>query len=78
MEEKEYNVVTLEDGVKYTEIDRIEDDNKVYVFLSNVDNPEDFCVRKLIEQDGSECIIGLDNREEFDRVFNLFTKKYNN
>ena len=78
MEEKEYNVVTLEDGIEYTEIDKIENDGKTYVFLSNLDNPKDFCVRRLMTDDDGDYIIGLDNKEEFDTVMKLFYDKYIN
>jgi len=76
MEEKECNVVTLEDNIEYTEVDRIEYNNNNYVFLSDLENPENFCIRKLINQDNEQYIIGLDTKEEFDNVLNLFTQKY--
>lgn len=76
MDEKEYNVVTLENGIEYTEIYRINCDGNTYVFLSNLDNPEDFCIRKLVVNNQKEQIIGLDNRNEFDRVLALFTESY--
>lgn len=78
MEEKECNVVTLEDGIEYTEVDKIEFNNNTYVFLSNLDNPENFCIRKLIKENEEEFIIGLDSDEEFDTILNLFTQKYTN
>ena len=78
MEEKECNVVTLEDNIEYTEVDRIEYNNNHYVFLSDLENPENFCIRKLINQDNEQYIIGLDTKEEFDNILNLFTKKYTN
>lgn len=78
MEEKECNVVTLEDNVEYTEVDKIEYNNNTYVFLSNLDNPENFCIRKLIKENDEEYIIGLDTKEEFNNVLNLFTQKYTN
>ncbi len=76
MKEKECNVVTLENGIEYTEIDRINDDNKTYVILSNADNPKDFCIRKLIKENNEDYIVGLDNDEEFDRIYDIFSKKY--
>jgi hypothetical protein len=41
MEEKEYNVVTLDNGIEYTEIARLNDNNNTYVLLSNLDDSED-------------------------------------
>ena len=78
MEEKEYNVVTLEDDIEYTEVDKIEYNNNTYVFLSDLENPENFCIRKLITENDEEYIIGLDSDEEFNNVLNLFTQKYTN
>ena len=78
MEEKEYNVVTLEDDIEYNEVDKIEYNNNTYVFLSDLENPENFCIRKLITENDEEYIIGLDSDEEFNNVLNLFTQKYTN
>lgn len=78
MEEKEYNVITLEDNIEYTEIDRIEDNNNIYVVLSDLENPENFCIRKLINENNEEFIVGLDSKEEFDKVLKIFTEKYTN
>ena len=72
----EYNIVTLENGTEYTELYRVTDDGMKYVFLSNLDNPEDFCIRKLIEGNGQEFIIRLDGKREYNKVFNLFKQEY--
>lgn len=74
MVEKEYNVVVLENGVEYTEIKRVNDNGNTYVFLANLDKDDDFCVRKLIKKNNEDYIVGLDSKEEFDRVFGLLTK----
>lgn len=76
MEEKEYNVITLEDNIEYTEIDKIEYNNNTYIYLSDIENPENFCIRKVIIENNEEYIIGLDNEEEFNNAFNLFQQKY--
>ena len=72
----EYNIVTLENGTEYTELYRVTDDGMKYVFLSNLDNPEEFCIRKLIEGNGQEFIIRLDGKREYNKVFNLFKQEY--
>lgn len=76
-EEKEYNVITLENGIEYTEIDRINFNNNCYVVLSNLDDPSDFCFRRLVNDNNQEYIVGLENREEFNNVLKLFNDKYN-
>lgn len=75
MEEKEYNVVVLENGIEYTEVDRLDYNNNTYVFLANLDKDDDYCVRKLVVENNEEYIVGLDSKEEFDSVFDLFGKK---
>ena len=74
--EKEYNVVTLENGIEYTEIYKVSDNNTDYVVLSNLDNPKDFCIRKVIQKDGEDYIVKLDSDEEFDRVLAKFQKEF--
>lgn len=76
MEEKEYNVVTLNNGTEYTEIARLNDNNNTYVLLSNLDDTEDFCIKKLIKNNGIEQVVALDSASEFDRLLALFTKDY--
>lgn len=76
-EEKECNVITLENGIEYTEIDKINFNNNCYVVLSNFDDPSDFCIRKLVINNDQEYIVGLEDREEFNNVLKLFNDKYN-
>ena len=76
MKEKEYNVVTLDNGIEYTEIARLNDNNNTYVLLSNLDDSEDFCIKKLIKNNNIEQVIALDSVSEFDKLFALFTKEY--
>ena len=71
-EEKEYNVITLENGIEYTEIDRINFNNNCYVVLSNLDDPSDFCFRRLVNDNNQEYIVGLENREEFNNVLQAY------
>ena len=59
------------------EIDRINFNNNCYVVLSNLDDPSDFCIRRLVNDNNQEYIVGLENREEFNNVLKLFNDKYN-
>ena len=47
-----------------------------YMHLANVENPSDFCIRKVIMKDGEEIITGLDDRKEFDMAMQAFSKKH--
>lgn len=78
MFEKEFDIITLENNLDYYEIDNINYNNNNYVFLSEVNNPENFCIRKIKEKNNEEYIIGLDSEEEFDTILKLFTEKYTN
>ena len=78
MEEKECNVITLEDNIEYTEIGKVEYNNNQYVVLAVLENPEKFCIRKLIKENEEEYIIGLDSKEEFDNVLKTFVENYLN
>lgn len=72
-EEIEVNVITI-DGIEYTEVMRLPLDGNIYVYLSDLDNPDNFFIHKLIEEDGKTYIIGLDSKEEFDRALLHFNK----
>ena len=75
--EKECNVVTF-DGVEYAEIHRLENKGNTYVLLSNLDNPTDFCIKKLIRKDGEPYIRGLSSEEEFNEILQLISEEFKN
>ena len=70
--EKTIEAVILEDGQSYGIIDKI----KKYVYLTNVKDNTDFCIRKLIIDDNHEYLIGLDNEKEFSEALMLFTHNH--
>ena len=76
MEEREYNIITLEDNLEYAEIDTITNNNNTYIFLSELNKPENICIRKIEIKNNEEYIVGLNSDEEFDTIIKLFTKKY--
>lgn len=69
---------TILNGKKYMEIDKIEINNIFYVFLSNLDDEDDFCIRKLSLENGKIYYNGLDDEKEFNKVFSEFAKKNKN
>ena len=77
-EEKLCHVIKLGDNIEYTEIDRVNYNHNTYVILSDLDNPNDFCVKKLINENNYEYIIELNNKEEFYNVLKIFIDKYTN
>lgn len=67
--------VTIINGKKYAEIDRITINKSTYIFLSNVDKENDYALRKLSLVDGELYYNPLDTNEEFDEVLKEFIKK---
>ena len=74
--EEEIEVVTLENGLDYMVIDEIPNGSVTYVYLANVDDEKDTCIRKVTEVDGEDIINGLDSEDEFNKALLLFTKKH--
>lgn len=70
------DVITLEDGLSYVIIDKINHDGITYVYLSNEENIENICVRKINIINGNECLVGLNSPEEFQEALNYFTEKH--
>jgi len=43
--------------------------------LSNLDDPKDFCIKKILKKEDDDYIVGLDNEEEFNKIYHLFVEK---
>ena len=71
----EVNTMILENGIEYTEVDNLIYDNVKYVLLSNINNVKDSCIRKISIEDNKEYICRLKDKNEFDRILNLFVEK---
>lgn len=69
------NVVILENGIEYTEIDKLTYNNIEYLLLSNIKNVKDSCIRKITVYNNEECICRLENDNEFDIILDLFIQK---
>ena len=63
------DIITI-DNVDYAVIRKINN----YVYLSNPDNPKDFMIRKEVEINGEKYLNPLDNQEEVQKAFALFTE----
>ena len=73
----EYDVVVLEDSKEYVVIDEITENNNTYIYLTNLQDEKDFCVRKVINEGSEKHLIGLSNNEEFDQALLYFANKNN-
>lgn len=70
------NAITLEDGIQYAIIEEEIINNTKYVFLSNIDDSEDFCIRKVINENNEDFLVGLDDDSEFDLALMHFAKNH--
>jgi hypothetical protein len=66
------SVITLEDGNTYAVVEKIGS----YVYLSNIKDSNDFCVRKQIVKGDENFLEGLDNKEEVNQAMKLFLEKH--
>lgn len=74
MEDK-IDVIKLEDGLDYAIIEEIKNDNVTYIYLTNILDENDFCIRKIQNISGEEYLVGLDNEQEYKNALKLFIKK---
>ena len=64
--------IILEDGIEYIITDTINN----YLYLNNINDVKDFCIRKRIFEENESYIVGLENDEEYDNAIKLFQEKY--
>ena len=76
--EETVEVITLENGLDFMVLDEIASGNVTYVYLANVDDERDTCVRKVTKENGKEMLNGLDSKEELEKALLLFAKKHKN
>ena len=72
---KEYDIVLIE-GNEYIEVDRINIEDNIYVYLTELSNPDNFIIRKYLEVDGEEYFEGLESNNEYVTVLTYFLKKH--
>lgn len=70
----EMNVIKI-DGDEYIILDEIKNGKSIYIYLSNSNNPKDFFVRKVLENNKEE-LVNLDNHDEFVLSMKLFNDKH--
>lgn len=67
-------LTTLEDGKKYVILDEILGSNK-FVYLMDMQDENNFIIRKEINKDNTNYLNGLDNEEEFKEALALYQQK---
>ena len=70
------DVIKLENGKEYGIIDTITHNGSNYLVLSNILDNNDFGIRKVIEKEGREVIIKLNNQNEFEEIMEMFYNKH--
>lgn len=63
-------MIKLEDGINYFITKEIVKDNVIYVYLTNIKDVTDFCIRKT--DAFKEMLNPLDSEEEFDMALDLY------
>jgi len=71
----EVNTIVLENGIEYTEIDKLIYNNTEYLLLSNIKDVKDSCIRKIEIEKNEELICRLEDENEFDIILDLFMEK---
>lgn len=71
----EVDIIEL-DGKEYIEIDKIKGYKYTYVFLSNINDDDDFFVRRLVLEDGEYYYDSLEDKFEFEHAMKLFYDKH--
>lgn len=75
MNEKGMMIIEL-DNKEYAIIGEIKINDIPYLHLANVKDPEDFCIRKVIIENGEEIITALDSYKEFEMALEFFSRKH--
>lgn len=70
----ELEFVILDDNKKYCIIKEIIYNGIKYLYLTNIDNIDDFTIRKEINNE----FVGLDDEEEFNQIVDMFIKEIAN
>ena len=70
----EVEVVVLEDGCEYAIMDTISIDGVKYIYLSQVENAQALCIRKLSSDEKD--ILGLKDETEFKMALHAYVTKY--
>ena len=68
--------IILDDGIEYFIIDTEIIDNIEYTLFSNINDDSDICFRKTLIENEEKFYIGLEDENEFNKVFLTFTKKH--
>lgn len=66
--------IVLEDNNKYIIVSKFSIDAEKYALFSNVEDYKKICFRKVKKINDKEYYVGLDNKEEFQKVTEYISK----
>ena len=69
---KDIECIILEDNIEYGIIEKIKYKEREYLYLSNINNPKDFCIRKVI----GKVLFSLDDETEYNFAMELLKEKH--
>lgn len=67
------DIIKLEDGINYIITETIRFGDNEYLYLTNENDVNDFCIRKVVNDE----IIGLEDENEYNKALLLINEKYN-
>ncbi len=67
--------IVLENGLEYVIVDEIKYLDNNYLYLLNINNDKDFCIRKSIKENGNEIVKGLKDVSEYETALKLYIDK---
>lgn len=65
----------LENGIEYEVIDKIINGDNKYVYLSNINDNKDICIRKEVKKTDDNYLVGLDDEQELKIALGLLLNK---
>jgi len=77
MEEKvAVSKITMDDGKEYLVIDKIEEENVGYLFLSDINDANNIAIKKYFKNKNNNEVYKLKNMEELAHAYELYQKKH--
>ena len=68
--------IILDDNNEYVLLEEITINNTNYTLFSNINNPKDITLRKTKYEDNGSYFVGLDSKEEVEKVLMHISKSY--
>lgn len=68
--------IILDDNTEYVLLEEITINNTNYTLFSNINDPKDITLRKTKYEDNESYFVGLDSKEEVEKVLMHISKSY--